>query len=437
MHSFIVAPSPLKSCATTVPGDKSISHRSLMFSAIAEGTSTINGLLLGEDCLATLRAIEAMGIEVERPTDSSFKVRGAGLRGLAAPRAPLDLGNSGTGMRLFCGLLAGQAFSSTLTGDASLSSRPMGRVIDPLRAMGAMIASEGGRPPLRIEGASALKGIDYSMPIASAQVKSALLLAGLYADGETVVTEPAVTRDHTERMLSAMGVKLSRSAGRVSVVGGQRLRAVDITVPSDLSSAAFFIVAALLAPDCELLIPNVGINPTRTGLLDILAGMGADIELENHSEMGNEPVADIYVRSSELQAVDVGAEQVSLAIDEFPILFVAAAAATGTSRFSGLAELRVKESDRIAAMAAGLQALGISVRESTDGAEIDGGQFQSGSVDSHGDHRIAMAFAVAGTVANGSVTVRDVAPVETSFPGFAEKLSRAGGRINLMSADDG
>lgn len=435
MSSFRVNPSPLQGGTITVPGDKSISHRALMFGAIAEGVSEIDGLLLGEDCLATLSAIEAMGVAVERDAGDRFIVHGVGLHGLEPPAGALDLGNSGTGMRLFAGLLAGQTFDTRLTGDASLSARPMGRVIDPLGLMGAHIGSSGGRPPLHINGGRRLSGIDYPLPVASAQVKSAVLLAGLYADGTTCVTEPAVTRDHTERMLRSMQVQLTAQSGQVSLEGGQQPAAVSIRVPGDLSSAAFLIVAALLAESCELCIEGVGINPTRNGVIDILKDMGADIVLERRREAGAEPIADLLIRSSELRGIDVAPERVSLAIDEFPVLFIAAAAAKGRSRFTGLEELRVKESDRIAAMVDGLRALGIEAVDTPGGAEIQGGRFQAGAVDSRGDHRIAMAFAVAGLTAAGPVRVTDTAPVETSFPGFAALLRTLGADIRTKEGE--
>lgn len=431
MSSFLVTPSRLESGTVTVPGDKSVSHRALMLGGIADGTSHITGFLPGEDCLATLAAMRAMGVTVTEHSATEISVEGRGLDGLVAPAAALDLGNSGTGMRLMTGLLAGQAFSSELTGDESLSGRPMGRIIKPLETMGARIGSRDGKPPLKIEGGQSLSGIDYDMPVASAQVKSAVLLAGLYASGETAVTEPAVTRDHTERMLRAMGVDVVTQAGRVALRGGQRLRAADVEVPADLSSATFLMLAAVLADDVDLKIANVGINPTRTGVIAILRGMGAAIEFENERLLGDEPVADIRVRSSKLQGGEVDPALVSLAIDEFPALFVAAAAASGQTRFSGLAELRVKESDRISAMADGLKRLGISVDETPDGAVVTGGRFQGGTVDSFGDHRVAMSLAVAGSVAEDLVTVKSVDAVDTSFPGFAGLLTSLGVAIEV------
>jgi len=419
---FIVQPSKLRDATVTVPGDKSISHRALMLGGIAQGRTRISGFLAGEDCHATLAAMRSMGVSIEQPTATEVSINGVGLHGLAAAKSALDLGNSGTAMRLMAGLLSGQAFASTLTGDASLTERPMQRVITPLEQMGAQIDSHHGKPPLTIHGRSPLRCIGYSMPMASAQVKSAVLLAGMYAAGQSTVIEPAVTRDHTERMLRLMGARVAAAGGGISIDGGQELAGCHVQVPADLSSAAFVILAALLAEKADILVSNVGVNPTRTGVIDILQAMGADISLENPQLLGEEPVADIRVRSSNLQGGRVDPAQVSLAIDEFPVLFVAAAAATGKTVFSGIGELRVKESDRIATMATALRTLGINVEELEDGAVVHGGRFGSGSVDSRGDHRVAMSLAVAATVAEGPVTINDVAAVNTSFPGFDECL---------------
>lgn len=424
--NFIVQPSTVVDATVTVPGDKSVSHRALMLGGIAEGKSTISGFLAGEDCLATMAAMSAMGVDVQQSSPTDVVVNGVGLRGLVEPSQPLDLGNSGTAMRLMAGLLCGQAFSSVMIGDESLTSRPMRRVITPLTTMGADIESHDGCPPLSIQGGKMLRGIDYTLPVASAQVKSAILLAGLYADGITTVKEPAVTRDHTERMLSAMGVELDRVDHRISIRGDQKLASTNIQVPADLSSASFVMLAAILSENADVLIEGVGVNPTRTGVIDILQAMGADISLQNARLFGAEPVADIRVRASRLEGGQVDPRLVSLAIDEFPVLFVAAAAATGQTVFSGIGELRVKESDRIAAMADGLRNLGIQVDETEDGATVHGGQFRGGEVQSHGDHRVAMSLAVAATVADDSVTVHDVAAVNTSFPGFTECLRQLG-----------
>ena len=432
---FTVEPSRVHDAELTVPGDKSISHRALMLGSIADGTTTIRGFLPGEDCLATLQAFRAMGVRIDEHDATTLTVHGVGMRGLERPDNALDLGNSGTAMRLMTGLLAGQRFDTTLVGDESLSRRPMARIIDPLTRMGAVIESDcDGTPPLEIRGGLRLSGIDYETPVASAQVKSCLLLAGLYAEGVTTVIEPAVTRDHTERMLRTMGVEVQQDNVRVALTGGQVLRATDIEVPADLSSAAFVMLAAILADSADVKIRNTGINPTRTGVIDILTSMGADITLENQRMFGSEPVADIRVRSSKLHGCDVDPALVSLAIDEFPLLFVSAAAATGTTRFRGIGELRVKESDRIAAMATGLRALGIRVDEFPDGALVHGGRFCGGVVESFGDHRIAMSLAVAATAASDEVIVRDVDNVETSFPGFVDRIAELGVRIASKEA---
>ncbi|MGI9273134.1 MAG: 3-phosphoshikimate 1-carboxyvinyltransferase [Woeseiaceae bacterium] len=423
---FHVQPSTVTDAKLTVPGDKSVSHRALMLGGIAEGRTTVSGFLAGEDCLSTLAAMRAMGVGIEQPGETDVIVDGVGLRGLVEPAQDLDLGNSGTAMRLMAGLLGGQSFTSVLTGDASLTSRPMRRVIAPLGMMGVTIDSHDGCPPLTVHGQTRLTGIDYTLPMASAQVKSAVLLAGLYADGITTVKEPAVTRDHTERMLSTMGVEIERNDHRISMRGDQTLHGADVQVPADLSSASFVMLAAILAERADVLITGVGVNPTRTGVIDILQAMGADIALENPRLFGAEPVADIRVRSSNLQGGPVDPALVSLAIDEFPVLFVAAAAAKGKTTFSGIGELRVKESDRIAAMATGLRELGIKVDEADDGATVHGGTFKGGEVDSLGDHRIAMSLAIAGSVAEDTVVINDVAAVDTSFPGFTSCLGQLG-----------
>jgi len=430
MH-FTVNPSAVTDASVSVPGDKSVSHRALMLGSIADGRTDISGFLAGDDCLATLAAISAMGIRIEQPSTTDVVIHGAGLHGCRKPDGPLDLGNSGTAMRLMVGLLSGQKFSSTLTGDSSLTSRPMQRVITPLAEMGARIESDNGRPPLTVRGQTSLQPIDYVLPVASAQVKSAILLAGLYANGTTKVVEPAVTRDHTERMLESMGVTVRSSGNSISIEGGQTPHACHVAVPGDLSSAAFVILAALISEQANVLIENVGVNPTRTGVIDILQSMGADIQLESPRLLGQEPVADVRVRASRLHGGPVDPALVSLAIDEFPALFVAAAAAHGKTTFTGIGELRVKESDRIAAMAAGLRALGIEVDESEDGAIVHGGSLSSGSVESCGDHRIAMSFAVAATIASDVVTVHDVAAVDTSFPGFCDCLAMLGADIHV------
>ena len=417
-----------------VPGDKSVSHRAVMLGALAEGTTRVSGFLEGEDTRATARAFESMGVRIETPTASERIVHGVGLHGLRAPAAELDCGNAGTGMRLLAGVLAGQAFDSVLVGDASLSRRPMRRVIEPLAAMGARIeAVPGGLPPLRIHGNNALQGIDYKTPMASAQVKSAVLLAGLYARGETTVSEPHPTRDYTERMLAAFGWPIEFAPGRARLGGGHALRATEVEVPADFSSAAFFLVAASIVPGSELRLGAVGMNPRRTGLLAALRLMGADIREEpasgrsghGHGHEG-ERVADLVVRHAPLHGIEVPEALVPDMIDEFPALFVAAACAQGRTVVRGAAELRVKESDRIATMAAGLKALGVDIVETADGAVIEGGRIGGGRVDSHGDHRIAMSFAVAAQRAADEVVVGDVANVSTSFPGFVALANSAG-----------
>jgi 3-phosphoshikimate 1-carboxyvinyltransferase len=424
---FLVKPGGRLRGRVRVPGDKSISHRSIMLGALAEGVTRVTGFLEGEDSLATLAAFRAMGVPIEGPDAGRVTVQGAGLHGLRAPQGPLYLGNSGTSMRLMCGLLAGQRFSSVLTGDASLSGRPMQRVVEPLTRMGARIeASERGTAPLTIHGGCPLTGIDYAMPVASAQVKSSLLLAGLYASGTTCVTEPAPTRDHTERMLAGMGYPLRRDGPRACLEGGHVLGAIDIDVPADISSAAFFLVGASIAADSDLLLEHVGMNPTRTGVIDILRRMGASIEAGNTREVGGEPVADLRVRTAQLHGIDIPPSLVPLAIDEFPVLFVAAACARGRTVLTGAGELRVKESDRIQVMADGLQVLGVEAQATADGMIIEGGGIGAGHVDSHGDHRIAMSFAMAALRAAGSIEISDCANVNTSFPDFIGLANRAG-----------
>ncbi|KFN52320.1 hypothetical protein N790_00695 [Arenimonas malthae CC-JY-1] len=411
----------------TVPGDKSVSHRAVMLAAIAEGESSVEGFLEGEDTRATAAIFGQLGVRIEAPSPSRRRIHGVGLHGLRAAAGPLDCGNAGTGMRLLAGLLAGQAFDSELVGDASLSRRPMGRVIEPLRRMGARIeAREGGLPPLRILANNGLQAIDYELPVASAQVKSAVLLAGLYARGETVVREPHPTRDYTERMLSAFGWPVRFSPGLARLEGGHRLRATDVQVPADFSSAAFFLVAASLVPGSDLLLRRVGMNPRRTGLLAALRLMGADISESGAGEQGGEPVADLRVRHARLRGIAVPEALVPDMIDEFPALFVAAALAEGETRVSGAAELRVKESDRIAVMASALRALGADISETPDGAHIRGGRLAGGQADSHGDHRIAMSLAIAAQLASGEVRIGDCANVATSFPGFVELARSAG-----------
>src|SRR6201999_3624100 len=407
MSKYRAGPGGVAQGELTVPGDKSISHRSLMLGGIAEGVTDITGFLAGEDCLSTLRSLQAMGVRIERPEEQHVIVHGVGLHGLKAAAEPLDMGNAGTAMRLSMGLLAPQNFKSTLIGDESLMSRPMERAAVPLRLMGANITTHNGRPPVEIQGTQ-LKGIDYQLPVASAQVKSAVILAGLQAQGVTRVTEPAPTRDHTERMLRAFGVKISTEGPTVTIEGGQKLKGTQIQVPADFSSAAFFMVAGCLAAsEKPLLLRNVGVNPTRTGLLQLLLQMGADIKVHQKGD-AKEPIADIEIRKSRLKGITVSEDLVPLSIDEFPVFFVAAACAEGETLVRGAEELRVKETDRLAAMAEGLTTLGVENRLQPDGLWIRGGNgFKGGTVKSHGDHRIAMSFAIASLRAKGEIEILD------------------------------
>jgi len=426
-HRFRVEPGGALRGCLRVPGDKSISHRAIMLGAIADGVTEIEGFLEGADALGTLAAFRRLGVYIEGPSDGHVVVHGVGIDGLRPPDGPIDLGNSGTSMRLLAGLFAAQPFATELTGDESLSARPMKRVTEPLARMGAHIdTSDGGTPPLRIHGGLPLHGIEYDSPVASAQVKSALLLAGLYAEGRTCVREPAESRDHTERMLAGFGYPVERGRNSAAVIGGGRLKARFVDVPADISSAAFFLVGASIAPGSDLVLEHVGWNPTRTGVVEVLRQMGADIEVLAEREAGGEPVADLRVRAAELHGVDIPEDVVPRAIDEFPALFVAAACARGRTRLSGAAELRVKESDRIRVMAEGLQALGIQAEPTSDGIVIEGGNLAAGEVDSHGDHRVAMSFAMAGLRAAGPLHVTDCANVNTSFPGFARLATAAG-----------
>ena len=429
--NFRVFPGETLQGVARVPGDKSISHRSIMLGSIAEGVTRITGFLDAEDCLATMNAFRAMGVEIEGPEQGKVIVHGVGLHGLKPAKEALYLGNSGTSMRLLSGLLAGQAFDSVLTGDPSLSRRPMKRVTEPLRQMGAVIkTSPTGTAPIRIRGSGPLESIHYDMPIASAQVKSCLLLAGLYADGETSVTEPAPTRDHTERMLEGFGYAVCREGNCISILPDGKLTATDIDVPSDISSAAFFMVGAAIAEDADVTLQHVGVNPTRTGVIDILRLMGARIDISKERLIGGEPVADIRIRSSNLRGVQIPEALVPLAIDEFPVLFIAAACAVGETRLSGAAELRVKESDRIQVMADGLQALGVHAIATPDGMVIQPRPIKGGKVDSQGDHRIAMAFAIASLQASGPIYINDCANVNTSFPTFVSLANQLG--LNII-----
>ncbi len=425
-----------------VPGDKSISHRSIMLGAIAEGTTTVTGFLEGDDSLATLKAFQEMGVEIEEPDNGNVTIKGVGLKGLKKPNTPLDMGNSGTAMRLMAGILAGQDFDCELIGDASLSKRPMKRVTDPLRLMGAQIeTAEGGMPPLRITGTgeNSLKGIDYVLPMASAQVKSCVLLAGLYAEGFTSALEPAPTRDHTERMLNGFGYpvtseKLDDQRMKASLKGGGKLTARHIDVPSDISSAAFFIAAATVSKGSDLVVEHVGMNPTRVGIIDILKLMGADIQLENFHEVGGEPVADVHVKYAPLKGIHIPEALVALAIDEFPVLFVVAATAEGQTVLTGAEELRVKESDRIQVMADALQAVGVDATPTEDGMVINGGKQtpQTTDIQSHHDHRISMAMTIAGLNAVSEIVIDDCANVNTSFPTFIELINQVGMQVEVF-----
>lgn len=428
MSTWVASPGAALRGEIRVPGDKSISHRAIMLAALAEGTSTIEGFLEGEDTRATAAAFRAMGVIIEVPEPGRRIVHGVGLGGLRPPSGPIDCGNAGTGMRLLAGVLAGQDFDTTLTGDASLSRRPMRRVTEPLRAMGAHIeAREGELPPLHIHGGRSLTGIDYSTPMASAQVKSAVLLAGLYARGETRVVEPHPTRDYTETMLQAFGWPIEFGEGWARLSGGHALHARTIDVPADFSSAAFFIVAASIIPGSDILIRQVGVHPRRTGLLRALRLMGADIEMvPSTAPNALGPVADLRVRFASLVGADIPIDVVPDMIDEFPALFVAASQARGVTRVRGAGELRVKESDRLAGMAQALGALGLRVDEYPDGADIHPGQLGGGAVDSLGDHRLAMSMVVAAQCAGGPVRIADCANVVTSFPGFPELARQVG-----------
>ena len=416
-----------------VPGDKSISHRAVMLGSIATGTTEITGCLMGEDVRSTIAAFRAMGVSINANENGQLSIEGRGYGGLMAPTSQLDLGNSGTSMRLMAGLLAGSGMSLTMTGDRSLRARPMRRVTEPLALMGAMVDTESdGTPPLTITRTTDLHAIRYELPVASAQVKSAILLAGLRAAGRTCIVEPVPTRDHTERMLRAFGVKLEVAAGEISIDGPQDLTATTLQVPGDISSATFFLVGAAMVAGSTVTIKNVGVNPTRIGVIEILRQMGADIVLSNERSAGSEPLADITVRGRRLTGIDIPAALVPSAIDEFPALFIAAACATGITRLGEASELRHKESDRIEVMARGLQILGVTLKTFADGIEIVGSEsgFSAGRVDSCGDHRVAMAFAIAGLMATGPIEIIDCSAIATSFPGFVESARQLGLKLS-------
>lgn len=432
---FIASPGGKLSGNIRVPGDKSISHRSIMLGSLAEGVTEVTGFLEGDDALATLNAFRAMGVLIDGPENGRVVIHGVGLHGLKKPENDLYVGNSGTSMRLLAGILAGQNFSTTMTGDESLSKRPMERVAAPLRLMGVDVTTEeGGRPPLVINGNGAVKGIHYDLPMASAQVKSCVLLAGLYADGETSTTEPAPTRDHTERMLNGFSYPVSVNGATASLQGGGSLKACSIDVPADISSAAFFMVAAAIAPGSDITLSHVGINPTRIGVINILRAMGTNISINNERVVGGEPVADIRVCYAPLRGINIDEDQVPLAIDEFPALFIAASCASGTTVLTGAEELRVKESDRIQSMVDGLQSLGVDAQGTEDGAVINGNTdlvvFSGGRVKSHHDHRIAMAFAVASLRASDPIVIEGCDNVATSFPNFTSLAKESG--INVQ-----
>ena len=434
MSSFVVSHTQSLQGTIKVPGDKSISHRSIMLGSIANGVTRVSGFLEGEDALSTLKAFQDMGVKIERE-GSNVTIYGVGMHGLKAPGKPLDLGNSGTSMRLMSGLLSAQSFDCELHGDESLSKRPMGRVIDPLTTMGAKINSQDGKPPLVVTGGQKLSAIDYVLPVASAQIKSCLLLAGLYAQGTTSVTEGGITRDHTERMLRGFGYDVKTDNGRISLTGGGELTACDIEVPSDISSSAFFMVAGCIAKNSDITLEAVNINPTRTGVIDILKLMGGNIVLSNERVSGGELVADIRVQSSNLKGINIPKELVPLAIDEFPSIFIAASCATGETVLTGARELRVKESDRIQVMADGLDILGIENEVLEDGIRIQGGEFSKPNsvIQSHHDHRISMSFAIASLRCQHEIQINGVDNVQTSFPNFVELCTQIGMNISETS----
>ena len=432
MHKLSVIPGGALQGRIRVPGDKSISHRAIMLGAIADGTTQVRGFLNGEDCLATVSAFRHMGVNIREHRQALF-IDGVGMRGLQAPSVDLDCGNSGTSMRLLCGLLSAQNFDSVMTGDASLQKRPMRRVSEPLGKMGARIrTTESGCAPLQISASTGLRGIAYQSPVSSAQIKSSLMLAALYAEGATQIIEPSLSRDHTERMLRAFCHPVESKGSTVTLEAADGLVATDLEVPGDISSAAFFILGASIAPGSDLIIESVGLNPTRTGCLDIFRSMGADIEVLDERQAGGEPLGDLRVRHAPLSGARISGEVVARAIDEFPAIFIAAACAEGDTVLTDAAELRVKESDRIAVMAAGLQVLGIEATPTADGMQIRGGQMRGASIDSHGDHRIAMSFAMAGLRAAEPIQINDCAAINTSFPGFAELAANSG--LNVVAA---
>ena len=430
MSNFVTSNSGPLSGSIKVPGDKSISHRSIMLGSIAEGVTRVSGFLEGDDSLATLNAFKEMGVAIQRE-GSNVTIQGVGMNGLKEPRKPLNLGNSGTSIRLMSGLLSAQTFDSVLCGDESLSSRPMGRVINPLREMGAEISGNDSKPPLLIKGGKRLSAIEYTLPVASAQIKSCLLLAGLYSEGTTSIIENGISRDHTERMLKGFGYDVISSPNKISLLGGGTLKGCEIEVPSDISSAAFFMVAGCISENSSIHLNSVNINPTRTGVIDILKLMGGNIELSNERLQAGELIADIKVTSSRLKGIEIPENLVPLAIDEFPVLFIAASCAEGETILTGAKELRVKESDRIQVMADGLTSLGINNEVLEDGIRISGGEFkkQTNSIRSHHDHRISMAFAIASVRSKFDIEIEGVDNVKTSFPNFIELANSIGMKI--------
>jgi len=430
MSNFVTSNSGPLSGSIKVPGDKSISHRSIMLGSIAEGVTRVSGFLEGDDSLATLNAFKEMGVAIQRE-GSNVTIQGVGMNGLKEPRKPLNLGNSGTSIRLMSGLLSAQTFDSVLCGDESLSSRPMGRVINPLQEMGADISGNDSKPPLVIKGGKQLSAIEYTLPVASAQIKSCLLLAGLYSEGTTSIIENGISRDHTERMLKGFGYDVISSPNKISLLGGGTLKGCEIEVPSDISSAAFFMVAGCISENSSIHLNSVNINPTRTGVIDILKLMGGNIELSNERLQAGELIADIKVTSSRLKGIEIPESLVPLAIDEFPVLFIAASCAEGETILTGAKELRVKESDRIQVMADGLTSLGINNEVLEDGIRISGGEFkkQTNSIRSHHDHRISMAFAIASVRSKFDIEIEGVDNVKTSFPNFIELANSIGMKI--------
>ena len=430
MSNFVTSNSGPLSGSIKVPGDKSISHRSIMLGSIAEGVTRVSGFLEGDDSLATLNAFKEMGVPIQRE-GTKVTIQGVGMNGLKEPRKPLNLGNSGTSIRLMSGLLSAQTFDSVLCGDESLSSRPMGRVINPLQEMGADISGKDSKPPLLIKGGKQLSAIEYTLPVASAQIKSCLLLAGLYSEGTTSIIENGISRDHTERMLKGFGYDVISSPNKISLLGGGTLKGCEIEVPSDISSAAFFMVAGCISENSSIHLNSVNINPTRTGVIDILKLMGGNIELSNERLQAGELIADIKVTSSKLKGIEIPENLVPLAIDEFPVLFIAASCAEGETILTGAKELRVKESDRIQVMADGLTSLGINNEVLEDGIRISGGEFkkQTNSIRSHHDHRISMAFAIASVRSKFDIEIEGVDNVKTSFPNFIELANSIGMKI--------